>query len=237
MTIEEAAQNEDGFVFFFDIDNCLYRKSTKIHDLMQVSIHNYFVNHLELDDEQANELHKRYYTEFGLAIEGLVRFHEIDALEYNRDVDDALPLQDILKPDPELRSMLLSIDRTKVKKLWLFTNAYVNHGLRVVKLLGIEDLFDGITFCDYAEYPLVCKPKKEMYDKAMKHAGVTDPKKCLYVDDSYINIVAAEKLGWKEAIHFVEDNESMPVVPAGTHVIRDILDLPNVIPEYFQATS
>lgn len=33
-------------VFFFDIDNCLYPRSYKIHDLMKESIHQYFVNHL-----------------------------------------------------------------------------------------------------------------------------------------------------------------------------------------------
>lgn len=50
-------------------------------------------------------------------------------------------------------------------RLWLFTNAYITHGQRVVKLLGIDDLFDGITYCDYGQESLVCKPKIEMYEK------------------------------------------------------------------------
>ena len=33
-------------VFFFDIDNCLYPRSYKIHDMMKDLIHKYFVNHL-----------------------------------------------------------------------------------------------------------------------------------------------------------------------------------------------
>ena len=81
-------------------------------------------------------LHQEYYKNYGLAIEGLARFHRIDPLEFNREVDDALPLDDILSPDPDLRSLLEAFDRAKIK-LWLFTNAHVTHGKRVVKLLDV----------------------------------------------------------------------------------------------------
>lgn len=81
-------------------------------------------------------LHQRYYKDYGLAIEGLARHHRIDPLVFNREVDDILPLDDILLPDLELRAFLEAFDRTKVK-LWLFTNAHVTHGMRVVKLLDV----------------------------------------------------------------------------------------------------
>ena len=32
---------------------------------------------LGLDEDKASELHHRYYTEYGLALRGLVRHHEI----------------------------------------------------------------------------------------------------------------------------------------------------------------
>jgi pyrimidine and pyridine-specific 5'-nucleotidase len=86
----------------------------------------YFVTHLELSPAEAIELHQRYYTEYGLAISGLVLHHKVDPLEYNRKADDALPLENIITPDPKLRTLLEDIDKTKVK-LWLFTNAYITH--------------------------------------------------------------------------------------------------------------
>ena len=138
------------------------------------------MTHLELTREDAVQLHTRYYKDYGLAIEGLVRHHKINPLEYNEKVDDALPLDDIIKPNPELRSLLEDIDRSKVK-LWLFTNAYITHGKRVVRLLGIEDLFDGITYCDYSAKRLLCKPTPAMYDKAMREAGMTNPADCYFV--------------------------------------------------------
>ncbi|PQE15369.1 pyrimidine 5 -nucleotidase protein [Rutstroemia sp. NJR-2017a BVV2] len=146
-------------------------------------IDQYFMKHLELSREDAYNLHQDYYRTYGLAIEGLVRHHKIDALEYNRQVDDAVPLEDILSPDPQLRKLLEDIDRSKVK-LWLFTNAYVNHGKRVVRLLGVEDMFEGMTFCDYGAERLICKPYQESFDKAMKEAGVMDEKDCYFVGES-----------------------------------------------------
>jgi len=140
----------------------------------------YFQSHLSISKDEANELHTRYYKDYGLAIEGLVRHHKVDPLEYNRQVDDALPLEDVLSPDPALRRFLEDIDTTKVKP-WLLTNAYITHGKRVVKLLDVADFFEGISYCDYGARPFLCKPSPEMYKKAMREAGVTDVKDCYFV--------------------------------------------------------
>ncbi|KAJ5168465.1 uncharacterized protein N7482_004059 [Penicillium canariense] len=186
-------------VFFFDIDNCLYSKGSislllneltaailtggaecNIHDEMQKLINKFFVKHLDLNTDDAHMLHQKYYKEYGLAIEGLTRHHKIDPLEFNYEVDDALPLDEILKPDPKLRKLLESLDTAKVKP-WLLTNAYVSHGKRVIKLLGVEDLFEGITYCDYGQLPLVCKPSQDMYAKAEKEAGAPSTESCYFV--------------------------------------------------------
>ena len=143
-------------------------------------IDEYFMTHLALSQQEANVLHQKYYKDYGLAIEGLVRHHKVDPLEYNSKVDDALPLEQVIKPNPQLRKLLEDIDISKVR-LWLFTNAYVNHGKRVVKLLEIEDLFEGITYCDYATEEFICKPHKKMFAKAQKEAGVSDAHQCYFV--------------------------------------------------------
>lgn len=101
-------------------------------------------------------------------------------MEFNRKVDDALPLDSIITPDPKLRAFLQEIDTTKVK-MWLFTNAYITHGKRIVSLLGVEDLFEGITYCDYEKVPLVCKPHEEMFEKAEVEAGAPSMSDCYFV--------------------------------------------------------
>ncbi|KAK7753677.1 putative suppressor of disruption of TFIIS [Diatrype stigma] len=216
----------------FDIDNCLYPRSAKVHDLMAQLIDKYFATHLGLEEEEAIRLHKEYYTTYGLAIEGLVRHHQIDPLDYNAKVDDALPLQDIIKPNPQLRRLLEDIDRSKVK-LWLLTNAYVTHGRRVVKLLGVEDLFEGLTYCDYSRMPLVCKPQKAMFVKAMEDAGVQRPEDCYFVDDSHINCVGAAELGWTAA-HLVEEGLPEPKTKASQYQIRHLEELRVTYPQFFK---
>ncbi|KAL6237345.1 hypothetical protein BDW75DRAFT_86764 [Aspergillus navahoensis] len=219
-------------IFFFDIDNCLYSRKSNIHDEMQKLIHKFFVHHLSLNSEDAHMLHMKYYKEYGLAIEGLTRHHKIDPLEFNRLVDDALPLDDILKPDLKLRQLLEDIDRDKVK-LWLLTNAYVSHGKRVVKLLQVDDLFEGITYCDYANPPLICKPSQLMYDKAERDAGAMDRSQCYFVDDSGLNCKAAAARGWQVA-HLVEPGLPIPEVPVSQFLIRSLEELRTCFPQLFK---
>lgn len=136
-----------------------------------------------------------YYKSYGLAIEGLVRHHKVDPLEYNAKVDDALPLEEVIKPNPQLRGLLESFDRENIR-LWLFTNAYINHANRVIKLLGLEGIFEGITFCDYGAERLLCKPHKDMFAKAMKEAGVENVEDCYFVGKSCFSLT-----GWLSS-HF-----------------------------------
>lgn len=151
---------------------------------MQELIDAFFIKHLSLAPSDALRLHKDYYLKFGLAIEGLTRFHKIDPLEFNREVDDALPLDTILSPDLKLRKLLEDINTDKVK-LWLFTNAHITHGGRVVRLLGIDDLFEGITYCDYAAKTLLCKPHVEMFEKAEREAQAPSIEECYFVGESH----------------------------------------------------
>lgn len=151
-----------------------------VYELMAAAIDRYFHQRLGVTPNEAKRLHNEYDEKYGLALRGLVQHHKIDPLDFNTHVDDALPLEDVITPDPHLRTLLESLDTSKVR-LWLFTNAYVNHGNRVVKLLGIDDLFEGITYCDYARMPLICKPEPAMYVKAMKESGALSREDCYFV--------------------------------------------------------
>ena len=229
----------NGKIFFFDIDNCLYHRSTRIHDLMQIYIHRYFKKHLHLNDKEAHDLHMHYYKQYGLALEGLVRLHKVDAMEYNKVVDDALPLDKILTPNPKLRNLLLDLKKSgKVERLWLFTNAYKNHGLKVIELLGLGDIFDGLSFCDYNNFPLICKPMEGAFEKAFIESGAVKKENVYFIDDSEINVKAARKFDWGKVIQYVELDSDLPedlnTYPAlDIHIVRSIMDLRSVCSELF----
>jgi len=191
----------------------------------------YFVRHLELPPNDARQLHARYYKDYGLALSGLVKYHKIDPLAYNREVDDALPLDDIIKPDPRLRRLLTDIDKSKVK-LWLFTNAHITHAQRVVKLLDVSDMFEGVTYCDYAKEPLLAKPNVQMFEKAEKEAGAGEARECYFVDDSILNCRHATARGWT-VVHKLEKEDVEPDIKGLKCQVRDLEELRGLFPQFF----
>jgi pyrimidine and pyridine-specific 5'-nucleotidase len=91
---------------------------------MSVLIQRYFRT-IGLPEEEATRLHLRYREQYSMALRGLLLHHEIDPLDYDKNCDAALPLEDLLAPDPHVRALLSSLDRRKVK-LYALTNAYRN---------------------------------------------------------------------------------------------------------------
>lgn len=109
--------------------------------------------------------------------------------------------------------------------------AHRNHATRVLKLLGIYDLFaDRIIYCDYSEPNFACKPEVEAYTKAMRRAGVpNEPTRCYLIDDSAHNCLTATTLGWR-TVHVTPHNATT-AAPLRIPVIHD---LPSVVPEIFE---
>lgn len=189
------------------------------------------VNSLDMPPEQAASLHQRYLREFGSTIEGLIHYHQVDPIFFNKQVDDALPLEDLLEEDIKLQQTLARFDKTKVK-LWLLTNAHITHAHRVIRILGIERYFEGITFCDYASKQLVLKPSQKMYAVVERDADVGGVRDCFFVDNSVQNCIAAQERGWT-VVHLCEASQA---VLGGDEVVNyrvgSLHELPDLFPEF-----
>jgi pyrimidine and pyridine-specific 5'-nucleotidase len=194
---------------------------------MKKKIDDYIAERLKLSPDNASALHQKYYNQHGLTIAGLSHHHDIDPLEFNQKVDDSLPLDDVLSFDAKLRHTFECFDRTKVK-LWLFTNAHVTHARRVVRLLGIDDLFEGITYCDYGSQDLFAKPDQRMFEKAEREAGA-EGVECFFVDDSFVNCAAGHARGWR-VVHLAEMGEQPPARQGPGHQISHVSELPWLFP-------
>lgn len=236
---------KDGPIFFFDLDNTLYPKSSGIAELMVERIELFFINYLKLPLDESRVLGARFYRDYGLAIKGLIKHFSIDPLEYDMYVDGGLPLDDILKPYYELTSLM---DRlSKQGSCWVFTNAGKLHATRVLKLLQIDTFFSGVIYCDYSETDFPAKPDRLAFTRAMKCADVKDPSKCFFFDDSIVNIRTAQEIGWK-VVYIDEDsivlkdkssineiNASMEIIPTDKTnlktypTIKCIEDIENIL--------
>ncbi|KAF8947998.1 hypothetical protein BGZ47_006995 [Haplosporangium gracile] len=126
------------------------------------------------------------------------------------------------------------IESMKVGKKWLFTNAGENHARRVVRILGLEGLFHGMTFCNYLEPHFVCKPDRKSFTKAMREAGVQDEDSslCFFADDSAPNVDMAVKMGWT-AVHVMDRFKDVPS-NSGQHQVESLVDLPTVLPQFWR---
>jgi len=217
---------------------------------MGTRIHAYFLS-LGLGHEEASELHLKYYTQYGLALRGLTRHHDIDPLDFDRKCDGSLPLEDMISYSPSLRKLIEDINRSKVR-VWGLTNAYRPHAERVLRILKIDDLVEGVVYCDYLVKDFVCKPEPEYYEMAMKQANISDPSKCYFVDDNRKNVDAAWALGWAHCVHFcekgleameggkikeIDDARELGAMDNGVVDVTMLEELRQVWPEIFQHTT
>jgi pyrimidine and pyridine-specific 5'-nucleotidase len=80
----------------------------------------------------------------------------------------------------QVRKLFEDIDRSRVR-VWALTNAYrvvsfsvsnaiinssiviIQHAERVLRILKLTDLIDGLVFCDYSLKDFSCKPEPEFY--------------------------------------------------------------------------
>jgi len=83
--------------------------------------------------------------------------------------------------------------------------------------------------------------------QALKQAGISDPSRCYFVDDSRLNIVSAKRLGWGHCVHFHEvgletveggkaktlTRDTYTTDPEGVTEISDLEELRTVWPEIF----
>ncbi|KAF5536447.1 pyrimidine 5 nucleotidase [Fusarium phyllophilum] len=105
-----------------------------VKDVSSRLINAYFQNRLGFSKEETILLQGEYFKSYGLIVEGLASNYQIDPLDFNSMVDDALPLDSLIKPNPELRQLLEEIDKEKFR-LWLLSNAHITHVKRVVSSL------------------------------------------------------------------------------------------------------
>ncbi|KAG6697401.1 hypothetical protein I3843_09G190500 [Carya illinoinensis] len=124
----------------FDLDDTLYPLSSGIAAACLQNIKDYMVEKLGIDKSKIPDLCNLLYKNYGTTMAGLRAIgYDFDYDEYHSFVHGRLPYEN-LKPDPVLRSRLLSLPYRKV----IFTNADGVHAAEVLHRLGLEDCFEGI---------------------------------------------------------------------------------------------
>jgi pyrimidine 5'-nucleotidase len=181
---------------FFDCDDTLYSNSWATMSKLNAKFGAYCSDHFGLPESKMMDLYKTHGTTLcGLVREGYIE--EAQVPEFLSQVHD-ITLDEDIKPDPDLRSMLLEIPY----KRWVFTAATREHAVRCLRRLGIEDCFEGIIACSSTEVfekaGYVSKHDRRCFEFAMDTAGVPRDQvsKCMLLDDSASNLKSAKGMGW-----------------------------------------
>ncbi len=96
-------------------------------------------------------------------------------------------------PDPKIISMLESCPSNI--NLVAFSNGPRLYVLRVLRELGLDEVFPPEKVFAVDDVLPACKPEKEAFEKVLEKVGVKDASECIMVEDSMKNIRAAKDLG------------------------------------------
>jgi len=124
----------------FDLDDTLYPLSAGINLACRRNIQDYMRDHLQIEGSQIADVCLELYKEYGTTMAGLKALsYKFDNDEFHANVHGRLPY-DNLRPDPVLRTLLLSIPQRKI----IFTNSDKVHAEKVLRRLGLQDCFEGV---------------------------------------------------------------------------------------------
>lgn len=186
----------------FDLDNTLYAPERELFALIDVRINRYMAEVAGIPSDRVDGLRRRYWKEYGVTLQGLIRHHGVDPedyLDYVHDVDVATRLA----PDPGLGQALSEISQPK----FVFTNGTREHAQRVLGALGVAEHFEEIFDIRVATY--MPKPFTAPYRQVLDTLGL-EGRSCIMVEDSSENLRTAKELGMGTVL--VGDEEPTPYV-------------------------
>ncbi|KAK9755261.1 hypothetical protein RND81_01G013300 [Saponaria officinalis] len=136
----QSALNHKYDCLLFDLDDTLYPLSSGIAAQCTKNIQEYMIQHLGIEESKVPEMCYVLYKYYGTTMAGLRAIgYNFDYDHYHSQVHGRLPY-DLLKPDPVLRNLLLSLPVRRI----ILTNADKRHAARVLKKMGLEDCFERI---------------------------------------------------------------------------------------------
>ncbi|MDK2846889.1 MAG: putative hydrolase of the superfamily [Desulfuromonadales bacterium] len=200
----------------FDLDNTLYSPRCDLFSLIDKRINNYMHEVVGIPLQQVDTLRRRYWQDYGVTMQGLMRHHQVDPEDYLHYVHD-VNVGSRLHVDPELRKVLVSLPQTKV----IFTNSSRAHVDRVLDALGVADLFDEVFDIRVADY--LPKPYPEPYRRVLDNLGMAG-ERCMMVEDSVANLKPAKELGMVTIL--VGHAETEPFVD---RQLAEVVQLPEIL--------
>ncbi|MBX7145752.1 MAG: pyrimidine 5'-nucleotidase [Alphaproteobacteria bacterium] len=172
--------------WLFDLDNTLYPKNCNLFAQIDKKICDFIQIFLNLSQETAYNLQKKYFKDYGTSLSGLMKHHNIipnNFLSYVHDIDYSnLSIDSILQ---------CALDKLPGRK-FIFTNGSYTHAQSVLERLGINHCFEIIFDIAAADY--IPKPQQQTYQKIIDTYNL-NPQTTVMIDDMPHNLAPAASMG------------------------------------------
>ncbi len=172
--------------WIFDLDNTLYSPEEEIFSQIDERMTTFITDKFKVDDEEAFNIQKKYFLEYGTTLSGLMKKNNIDPdefLEFVHDIDLS-----ILEPNKELNEIISGLPGKK----FIFTNGSKKHAENVLRKLEMNKLFDDIF--DIKDSNFIPKPNKDAYVNFIRKMEI-DTKHSIMFEDIARNLQPAKDLG------------------------------------------
>ncbi|KAF6137818.1 hypothetical protein GIB67_040526 [Kingdonia uniflora] len=201
----QISQSPQYDCLLFDIDDTLYPLSSGIAAECRKNIQEYMLQKLGIEENKISEMCALLYKAYGTTMAGLRAIgYEFDYDEFHGFVHGRLPYEK-LKPDPVLRSLLLSLPHRKVH----FSQ------LNAASELPKTQIF--------------CKPSEAAIEKALKIADI-NPQKTIFFDDNIRNILSGKDVGL-HTVHVGTSHKSK----GADFALESIHNIKEALPELWEA--
>jgi len=201
-----------------DLDNTLYSESTGMERAVLGRINEYVSRYLGWPPEETNARRREGAKRFGTTLEWLVFEKGLKDTEGYFSYTHPEGEESCLSPDPRLRDFLDSLRCPKI----VLTNAPMEHALRVLRTLGVEDCFSGIF--DIKFNGLVGKPHPKSYLRALEASGLS-AETTVFIDDSPISVRGYLALGGRAILK----DEGRRFAASGLERIESLEELPAIL--------
>ena len=170
----------------FDLDNTLYPASCGLFAQIDDRMRGFIAGLFGIPLDQAQNIQKSYFAEYGTTLRGLMDSRGIDPQPYLKYVHDI----DIgpINPDPALEAVLAKLGGRKI----IFTNATRAHARRVMERLGVGHHFEAVFDIESAGF--LPKPRPEIYKKLVTDYDL-DPSRTVMIEDIARNLAPAADIG------------------------------------------
>ena len=177
-------------VWLFDLDNTLHNATPHIFPHINRAMREYIERHLGLDQQAANRLRQDYWQRYGATLLGLMRHHNTDPRHFLWETHQFPNLEQMIVFERPLRHALRRLPGRKI----VFSNGPRHYAEAILDLTGLGHCFDALYAVDNVRF----QPKPMLAGfRALLGAERLDPRRCIMVEDSLVNLVSAKRLGMK----------------------------------------